>query len=358
MRNSRRLIAAAIGMALTVTGCVLLLTVGYLYSKSPMEGEGTGGHGRHSRKTEILYKVTVSGIPVEAKEVRVWVPIPLNSRYQALTDFDVDGNNNYSLVQENRFGNRFFLFDLSDAPMAGEEEISFTVKFMVTREFADALVVRSSVPKGFNSPLLYIGPYRLIPIEGAIAEEARRVAGHISDDFWQARALYDNIIDTMKYDKSSSGWGRGDAVYACENRTGNCTDFHSLFIGEARSLGIPARFIMGLPLEPKSRSGEIASYHCWAEFYIEGMGWLPLDASEANKNIARRENFFGRLDQHRVAFTIGRDIKLPATRKGTLNFSIFPYAEIDGKKHRNVNAVFSFKDQPEDSQESINNYKN
>lgn len=234
MRNSRRVVAAAIGMALTVTGCVLLLTVGYLYSKTSTQKGGRGGNSNDSRKTEISYKVTVSGIPVEAKEVRVWVPMPLNSPYQELTDFDVDGNNNYSLVQENRFGNRFILFDLSDAPMAGEEEITFTVKFMVTREFANALVVWSSVPTGFNSPLLYTGSYRLIPIKGAIAEEAQRVAGHISDDFWQAKALYDHIIDTMKYDKSGTGWGRGDAVYACDIRTGNCTDFHSLFIGEAR----------------------------------------------------------------------------------------------------------------------------
>ncbi len=351
MEKSKRVITAVIGMALTVTGCVLVLMVGYLYSKSPMQGDGRFGYGKDARKTEISYEVVMTDIPVEAKEIRVWVPIPLNSHYQELTDFNVDGNNNYSLVQENRFGNRFILFDLSDAPVAGEEEISFTVKFMVTREFANALVVRSSVPTGFDSPLRYTGPYRLIPTKGAIAEEAQRVAGHISDDFWQARALYDHIVDTMKYDESGSEWGREDAVYARDIRTGNCTDFHSLFIGEARSLGIPARFIMGLPLDPESRAGEIDGYHCWAEFYIEGMGWLPVDASEANRNIAKREDFFGRVDQHRVAFTIGRDIKLPAAKKGPLNYSIFPYAEIDGEKYSNVNAVFSFKDQKEDSRE-------
>jgi len=353
MKISRHVIAATIGMAVTVTGCVLLLTAGYLYSKSP-----ENGLGNNARKMEISYRVSIFDIPAQAKEIRVWVPIPRNSRYQELTDFDVDGSDNYSSVEENRFGNRFILFDLSADPMAGDEEIAFTVKFMVTRKFADALVVHSSVPAGFNSPLLYTGSYRLIPIEGAIAEEAQRVAGHISDDFWQARALYDNIIDTMKYDKSASGSGRGDAVYACDIRTGNCTDFHSLFIGEARSLGIPARFIMGLPLDPEIRSGKIEGYHCWAEVFIEGMGWLPLDASDANKNIAKREELFGRLDQHRVAFTVGRDIKLPASKKGPLNFSILPYAEIDGKKHRNVSAVFSFEDQPEDRQKSMNNYRN
>lgn len=114
---------------------------------------------------------------------------------------------------------------------------------------------------------------------------------------------------------------------------------------------------MGLPLDPKSSEGEIESYHCWAEFYIEGMEWLPVDASDANNNIEKREDFFARLDQNRVAFTIGRDIKLPTAKKGPINYSIFPYVEIDGQEHSNVNAVFSFADQNEDSRKSIDNYR-
>jgi len=42
----------------------------------------------------------------------------------------------------------------------------------------------------------------------------------------QARALYDHTIDRMSYIKYGEGWGKGDAVYACDSRTGNCTDFH------------------------------------------------------------------------------------------------------------------------------------
>jgi len=49
----------------------------------------------------------------------------------------------------------------------------------------------------------------------------------------------------MRYDKSGIGWGRGDAVYACDAKTGNCSDFHSYFIALARSIGIPARFAIG-----------------------------------------------------------------------------------------------------------------
>jgi len=37
------------------------------------------------------------------------------------------------------------------------------------------------------------------------------------------------------------GWGRGDAKWACDAKFGNCTDFHSYFMGLARSKGPPAR---------------------------------------------------------------------------------------------------------------------
>jgi hypothetical protein len=68
-------------------------------------------------------------------------------------------------------------------------------------------------------------------------------------------------------------------IYACEVGRGNCTDFHSLFIGLARAAGIPARFVMGFPLPVGQSEGGITGYHCWAEFYDEGLGWVPLDAS-------------------------------------------------------------------------------
>ena len=76
-------------------------------------------------------------------------------------------------------------------------------------------------------------------------------------------------------DKTGTGWGRGDALYACEARRGNCTDFHALVIGMARSVGIPARFAIGLPLPPGRGTGEVAGYHCWAELYVAGRGWVP-----------------------------------------------------------------------------------
>ena len=79
------------------------------------------------------------------------------------------------------------------------------------------------------------------------------------------------------------GWGQGDIEWACDKRYGNCTDFHALFIGLLRASGIPARFSIGYAI-PTGAGGDIPGYHCWADFYVDGVGWFPVDASEAWKH--------------------------------------------------------------------------
>ncbi|MCK4413077.1 MAG: transglutaminase domain-containing protein [Candidatus Eisenbacteria sp.] len=68
-----------------------------------------------------------------------------------------------------------------------------------------------------------------------------------------------------------------------------------MFIAEARSLGIPARFIIGFSLPEGTPEGAVAGYHCWAEFHDEAAGWLPIDASEAHKHPEKAEQLFAGL---------------------------------------------------------------
>jgi transglutaminase-like putative cysteine protease len=88
--------------------------------------------------------------------------------------------------------------------------------------------------------------------------------------------------------------------------------------------------------------GEIGGYHCWAEFWAEGRGWVPLDASEARKHPELREELFGRLPADRVAFTRGRDYALPGAAAGPVNFLIYPYVEVDGEPFTSVEKSFSY----------------
>jgi transglutaminase-like putative cysteine protease len=134
-------------------------------------------------------------------------------------------------------------------------------------------------------------------------------------------------------------------LYACNAKKGNCTDFHSLFISMARSQGIPARFEIGFPLPADKTSGEIAGYHCWAEFFDPQNGWVPVDISEAWKHPEKKDYFFGGHDANRIQFSVGRDLKLnPAQQGEPLNYFVYPYVEVGGKEYPNVSQDFSFAD--------------
>jgi hypothetical protein len=184
-----------------------------------------------------------------------------------------------------------------------------------------------------------------VPINGLIAKLAQEQTAGARTPLEKAHRIYDYVVTTMRYDKSGEGWGRGDAIWACDAKRGNCTDFHSLFIGMMRSVGIPARFEIGFPLPEDKTEGTISGYHCWSEFFIEGIGWIPVDASEASKHPTKRNYFFGALDDNRVLFTYGRDLRLSDEQHGPpLNYFIYPYAEIAGRPVRDIQTQFSFRD--------------
>jgi transglutaminase-like putative cysteine protease len=191
----------------------------------------------------------------------------------------------------------------------------------------------------------YLQPDKMVPLNATIAELARTQTDGATQPMEKARRIYNYVASTMKYDKSGEGWGRGDAMWACDSKRGNCTDFHSVLIGMMRSSGIPARFEIGFPLPENKREGDISGYHCWAEFYIDGIGWIPVDASEASKHPAKRDYFFGAVDADRVMFTYGRDLRLAPEQIGEpLNYFIYPYAEANGMAVKGLETHFAFRD--------------
>lgn len=291
-----------------------------------------------ARSFEFTYDVEVESIPADAASIRVWVPVPQTTDRQSVENVRVIGAPNHRFAAEEKFGNKYLVVDVKP----GTERAHFEMVFDATRAQARTLDAENGTT--LEDRDLYLTPTRMMKSDGPIAEEARQAAGSISEPLSAARALYDHIVDTMVYDKTGEGWGRGDTAYACDARKGNCTDFHSLFIGEAMSLGVPSRFLMGFSIPADAAEGEIAGYHCWAEFFVEGRGWIPVDASEAFKDQSRRDELFGGLDENRIQFTIGRDIALPEAQGEPANFSIYPYAEIDGKSHEAVQKKFRYRD--------------
>jgi transglutaminase-like putative cysteine protease len=228
--------------------------------------------------------------------------------------------------------------------------IPVTVKFdAIRKEHIQPILGATASEQEESQAVLaqYLKPDRLVPLDDRIRTWAKEVADAAAakTDLEMARAIYNHVVATVKYDKSGKGWGNGDIYYACDARRGNCTDFHAIFIGYARALGIPARFAIGFPLPADRGTGKIAGYHCWAEFYAKGIGWVPVDASEAAKNPSKRAYFFGAHDENRIEFSRGRDVVLTPKQQGdALNYFVYPYVEVDGKKYTTVETSYSYRD--------------
>jgi transglutaminase-like putative cysteine protease len=282
------------------------------------------------REVDFTYHTEITGINPAANHVEAWIPLPREDRFQQVSGLSVSSPVHVEVISQPSGGNRVAHLTTTVPPSGS---IPVTIRFEVRRveESADIEKAQANIPEPAGGEFAsYLGPDRLVPIDGQIKQVSVTVGDPAGSSYQQARTIYDYVVATMTYDKSGQGWGRGDAIYACNVKKGNCTDFHSLFIAIARSRGIPARFTIGFPLG-SAKSDTIPGYHCWAEFYSGGQ-WVPVDASEAWKHPQLRQYYFGHLDADRVAFTMGRDLELNPRQSGEpVNFLIYPYVEVDGK---------------------------
>jgi transglutaminase-like putative cysteine protease len=300
------------------------------------------------RTFHFTYNFTVKDIPSGAKRVRVWVPVPQTDQHQTVRLLPIKAPVKTHMSREPEYGNRMIYAEIQNP---ASDKAAFSLEYEVTRrEYSRGDYVElkridqkpTLVPASMNR---LIGPDTLIPTDGKIKELAVEVTGSQSGTVAKAKAAYDYLFTNMRYDKTGSGWGRGDALWACDSKRGNCTDFHSPFIGMLRADGIPARFDIGFPLPENKEQGEIPGYHCWAEFYAPKTGWVPVDISEAWKAKQKEDYFFGSIDADRVQFSTGRDVTLSPKQDGpALNYFVYPYVEVDGKPYDKLDKQFSFED--------------
>jgi transglutaminase-like putative cysteine protease len=307
--------------------------------------------GADSRTFEFSYQVHFPATSGATGPVHLWVPYPTKvDVYQApATSVSITESVRHTTGRDSEYGDEFIDFRPTAEQVAAgfDAGIRFTVtrkEYVAIRDGAAVQRVNYARPSA-QTLQRYLQPDKLVPLNSVVADLAKEQTAGATTQLEKARKIYDYVVSTMHYDKSGEGWGRGDEVWACDSKRGNCTDFHSVFIGMMRSTGIPARFEIGFPLPEGKTEGEIPGYHCWAEFYIDGIGWIPVDASEASKNPAKKDYFFGALDANRVLFSYGRDVRLSAEQQGdALNYFIYPYAEVNGKAFTDLKKTFTFRD--------------
>lgn len=288
----------------------------------------------------LEYRIDIPAFNAEAgKELRLWVPYPADDPFQKVVVSEIRSPHPWRIETEKKFGNKILFVQAGNLKKAWRLEVALDVERKADRGFPGK---GSGGMDGWN-PALHLGSTPWIPFHEMIREIAAKETTGSDSNFEKIKKLYDYVYRTMTYNKEGKGWGQGDPVWACTNRRGNCTDFHSLLIALARTQNIPARFEIGLPLPADSASGSIPGYHCWAKLYEEEKGWIPLDVSESKKR-GDPGAFFGRLPPDRILFSVGRGLRLEPPQKGEpINFFFYPYAEIDGKAVKTPEIHFTFK---------------
>jgi transglutaminase-like putative cysteine protease len=323
-------------------------------------------HGEE-RRFEVTNEYRIE-VPAGAHEVRAWLALPddhdgaqtvgkLKTAMQGPIGAELE-------VREIRdaLGNRMLY--LTSQGKAGT--LVLTTSFELARR-----EVRGGTEPDDTRPLTakeqaklapYLAEHEHVVATPAIEQAARDVVGDEQNPVRQARLLYDWVLGRtqywVKFPATMKASGLGSSTYCYEKCTGNCTDFHSLYVAAARAVGLPARLIYGSFLkQPLDGVDKDQSYHCWVEFWAPKLGWIPLDVAvadvfvddfaldDANRSLVDLtvaagyhgpdptlvEYYFGNLEARRVTWHQGRDL-VPEVAPNAGRISALPKAhvEVDG----------------------------
>jgi transglutaminase-like putative cysteine protease len=226
----------------------------------------------------------------------------------------------HRVLTDKKHGNKALYWTLEPADSGKPIDIRYDVHRVEKAAYRDER----------THPADYLAAETMVPNDPKFEEIARQAVQGKKTDLQRARALYDLVIEELRYAKAGDGWGQGNATFACDARHGNCTDYHAYFTALARAIGIPARFAIGAAIPSDRDDGGVDGYHCWVEFHADEK-WWPIDISEADKYSALSTYYFGHHPANRIEFSRGRDLAFePGPQSGPINFFAYPVLEIDG----------------------------
>jgi len=305
-----------------------------------------------TRNVQLSTTAVIDKLPADAHTIDLWMPIAQDTDGQKVLNFKVAYPEGGTVATEDRYGNKIwhrrfeapFTRDLHENSLGAEIDFEIQRTEIVIQD-AKSLV---PVPKVKSDLLPYLEPNRLIPVD---YEPIKKISTQLNlqaePPIRAAHKVYDWLIDEFTYNWQAPGAGKGDVRWACDAKSGDCSDYASTFMSLMRLNGIPADHEFGFPIRTADHEGEIKHYHCWARFFVTGVGWIPVDISEADKHPELREYNFGSQTAGLMKFSHGRDVTLvPAQAGPPLNKFIYPYVEIDGQEHKDVTLLVHFKDLP------------
>jgi transglutaminase-like putative cysteine protease len=292
---------------------------------------------------------------------RVWLPLPMSGDTAWQRSFGSSWSGNAARAQvlsDGKYGAAMLYAEWSAGTATPRLEV---VSRVATRDRTlDASERRQDAERlSAAEREFYTAPTDYIPTDGIVRGTAQKIVKGTRSDVDKARAIYEWVVENTFRDPKVRGCGWGDikAMLETGNLGGKCGDLNALFVGLARSVGVPARDVYGLRVAPSAegyRSLGVATpavtraQHCRAEFYVAGRGWVPVDPADVRKvaleeppgNLplshpkvdAARKRLFGHWEMNWLAYNMGHDISLPHSEGPKLPYLMYPNGETGGER--------------------------
>ncbi len=305
--------------------------------------------GTNSYEFFLKYPLFDNRVP---NEFEYTPPIQVSS----LIYHSVEGNGTKIISQPDRFGNNYYSFNRTINDF-NSDPILINQKYIITLNeiaFETDISDENIGPYNLSDDIhdLYCQAEQFFEMNdpNLIIISNNIVAG-LNNPIDKAKAIYDYVIQYLNYD-IGVGVEKG-ALWAYNNKVGDCSEFSNLMITLLRIQGIPARKCTGMILSNSTTTGasapnynlkigdELSYYsnfsknsvsslagsstlntllHAWLEYYVPDIGWIPCDPTWGYSGYS----FFNRMDFIHLTSNIGAWFDVPGLSYNISEFFVLP----------------------------------
>jgi transglutaminase-like putative cysteine protease len=217
-------------------------------------------------------------VSTRVKGGKLFVPLVTNStaRHHVIL-YDVYASNGvHSEILEDDFGNIYAFWN--GIEIGREQKFSVRISYHVL-SFNTHYLINPSLVASYNTSsyiyMRYTKSEKLIESDREeIISTAETIVDNETNPHKKVLKVYDFIHKHMHYMAQDEEMG---ALWALENKIGDCSEYSYLFVALCRAVGIPARVQAGFAFHSSSETTEDG--HMWAEYYLEDYGWIPVDST-------------------------------------------------------------------------------